>query len=459
MDAEVAIAKNAVDLKYEDIPTDIVHITKMQILDTLGVIAGASTLGEGSKEIVKLIKESRARGRSTIIGYGGTVPSWMAGFANGSMAHELDYDDFQNEAVVHPGIASIPTAFAVAEEVGNVSGKEFIVAVVLAVDLICRMGGAIHHSSDVTRPGWFPPLLLGNFSSTLAASKILGLTENEILDAFGHTLQQAGGSMQIFVSQGSVFRGIRDGFCAKAGILSALMAKRGLTGTRQSLEGKTGFYNLYYKGIYDRSFLVENLGESFGNIKVGFKPWPACRATHAAIDGTLEILNKESISPADISDIYVLSDESIDLPSATCEEKWKPKTITDAKASIPFTLGIAATNRNVTVNDYTLDGLKNSAVLKMAQKVVLKNDINLKGTGSTIVEIKSKDGRLYSKRVDFAYGDPKKPISKDDLINKFRECVPHSAKPPSDSETEKLIQMVDDLENVNDVGSIVQILG
>jgi 2-methylcitrate dehydratase PrpD len=459
MDADVTIAKNAINLKYEDLPPEVVEMTKRQILDTLGVISAASTLGQGSKEIVKLVKESRARGKSTIIGYGGKVPSWIAGFANGSMAHELDYDDFQDEAIVHPGICSVPAAFAIAEEVGNVSGKEFIVAVVLAVDFICRMGNAVHRSGNAARLGWFNPPLLGYFSATAAAGRLLKLTVDQMLDAFGHTLQQAAGSAQMSYGQGSVFRGIRDGFSNKAGILSALMAKRGLPGTRESLEGKAGFYNLYFRGAYDRSSLIDNLGKRFENIKVGFKPWPACRATHSAIDGTLGILGEQQISPDNITEIKVLSADVADSQGEGSEEGWKPKTIIDAKINTPFTLGIAATKGNVAMKDFTLDGLKNPDVLQMARKVVMSHSTKLKGTRSTIVEVKSKDGKLYSKQVDYAYGDPRKPIAKDDLINKFRDCVTYSLKPPSSEETDHIIEMVDELEKIKNVSRIVRILG
>ncbi len=115
-DAAFDIARSIVNLKYDDIPPEIVDITKKSILDTLGVITAASTMGEGCQEIVELVKKTGAKGRSTIIGYGGRVPSWMAGFANGSMVHQLDYDDIGGAG--HPSACVVPTAFAVAEEVG-----------------------------------------------------------------------------------------------------------------------------------------------------------------------------------------------------------------------------------------------------------------------------------------------------------------------------------------------------
>ena len=460
MDAEVAIARNAVNLRYEDLPSEVVEITKRQILDVLGVIAGASTMGEGSKEIVNLLKESGAKGKSTIIGYGGRLPSWMAGFANGSMAHELDYDDFGGG---HPGICTVPAAFAVAEEVGGIDGKEFITAVAMAVDLICRMEAAVSRSKDVSPLDfdWFRPMLLGYFSATAAAGRILGLNEGQMLDAFAHIYQQASGNNQFSYSRGSVFRAIRNGFSTKAGILSALMAQRGLPGSRDSLEGKAGFYNVYFRGAYERSYLTDELGKRFENTKVGFKAWPACRGvTHAPIDATLGILREHNIPHGDLEEISVSVREHMDYYVADLDARRRPRTVIDAKISIPFVLGVAAIRRNVVLKDFTPNGLADSAVLQMAKKVTMKIDPKLKDARlETMVEIKTKDGKRHSKGVDFAYGDFRKPLPKEDLFAKFRDCVSYSSKPISKDKVEKIINMASRLEEARDVSQIIRLLG
>lgn len=465
MDAAFAIAKNAVNLRYEDIPADTVDLTKKSILDTLGVIAAASTMGEPSKEIVKLVKESGAKGNSTIIGHGGRVPSWLAGFANGSMVHEMDYDDLGGGG--HPSACAVPAAFAMAEEVGKINGREFITAVAVAVDLNCRMGLAI--SGDRTnramgRSGWMTPPLLGYFTATVAAGRILGLTENEMLDALGHTLEQAAGSTQWQHSPGSVFRGIRDGFSNKGGILSALMAKRGLPGTRNSLEGKAGFFNLYYRGEYDRSFLVDELGKRFENIGlVGFKPWPVCGIPLPAVDATLGLLGRHDIKSENIKTIHV-SMADLTKPFLAqvenLEERRRPKTVIDAKFSIPFAVGIAATRRNVVIKDFTKEGLKDPVVLEMAGKVMVKTDPQIGNTPyNLVIEIETKDGKRYSNGVDVPYGNPKRPIASEDLIAKFKDCVSFSARPLSEDNVEAIIEMMGKIEELKDVSSIIRMLG
>jgi 2-methylcitrate dehydratase PrpD len=463
MDAAFNIAKNIVSLRYEDIPPDVVDITKQQILDTLGVIAAASTMGEGSKEIVNLIKESGAKGKSTIIGYGGKVPSWMAGFANGAMVHELDFDDTTGG---HPSSCTIPAAFAVAEEIGGISGKELIVAVALAVDLKFRMNAAIlgFENMGPEKGGWMIPPLLGYYTSTAAAGRILGLSEDKLLDAFGHTLQQTSGSIQWQYSPGGVFRGIRDAFPNKAGILSALMAKRGLGGTRESLEGKAGFFPLHFGNSYDRSYLINDLGKKFYNVDAGFKVWPSCMASQSSINAALEILNEHYISTDNIEEIVVFVPETFEGGQAqidTLEARRRPQSVIDAKFSIPFTLGIIATKRKMAIKDFTQTGLSDPDVLQMAQKVMMRLEqvTEDKKPRYPKVEIKTKNEERYSKRVDVIYGDPKNPITKYDLLEKFRDCVSYMAIPISKSKINKVIEMINTLEEVEDVSHIIRLLG
>ncbi len=353
-------------------------------------------------------------------------------------------------------------AFAVAEEVGGVNGKEFIVAVASAIDLYIRMSRTISLANRRAVPlGWPVPPLIGYFSASAAAGRILGLSEDGMLDAFGHTLQQAAGSTQDMYNPGSIFRGIRDAFPTKAGILSALMAKKGLTGVKDSLEGKAGLYNLHFRGVYERSYLTSELGKRFENTDVAFKPWPCCRAACPSVDATLGILGEHDITPEDIAEIAVSEGEHVSAGHAELpEERVRPQTVTDAKFSVQFTLGIVATRKKVVIKDFTPDGLKDPAVLQMAQKVTMKVNPGLKDTRwSTIVEIKTRmESNIRSEWIP-PYGDPEKPIAKEDLVGKFRDCVSYSAKPLSRAKVEKVIDMVNKLEEIKDVSRVIRMLG
>ncbi|MFC1873518.1 MmgE/PrpD family protein, partial [Chloroflexota bacterium] len=271
----------------------------------------------------------------------------------------------------------------------------------------------------------------------------------------------AAGSAQIAHSPGSIFRGIRDGFSIKGGILSSLMAKAVLPGTKDSLEGKAGLFNLYFRGAYEPSYLTDGLGKCFENTGVSFKVWPSCRLTHESLDATLGILREHDIRPGDIEEISVsVGERQAPRVESLVEARRCPQTIIDAKFSIPFTLGVAVTYGKVLIQHFSPEGLKTLDVLRVADKVTFRVDPGLKYTlYSTIVEIKTKGGKRYSKRVDFPYGHPEKPIAEADLVAKFKDCIAYSAKPLSRGDVEAVIDMVDRLEEVEDVSRIIRMLG
>lgn len=461
MDAAMALADNVVSVSYEDIPSDARDATKKSILDTLGVILAGSTVDKTCKELVELTKEGGGKEESTIIAFGGKVPSWMAAFANGSMSHAADYDDIHDPAKCHPSAHTIPAAFAIAERVGKVRGTEFIAAVASGIDVVCRLGLAL--TKPVSEYGWFLPLLLGYFSSTAAAGKLLGLSKEQLVSAFGITIHQAAGSMEMGFDTSCTIRAIRDAFSAKTGVLSALMAQRGIKGVENSLEGRAGLFNLYFGGEYDPASLTAELGKRFEGTNVSFKPWPACRHSHTYIDATLRLVREHDIKSEAVEQITAVVGGSAQQLCEPLEERRRPKLSIQAKVSIPFTIAVAVARRQAVIGDFLPEGLKDPAVLQIAEKVIYRSDPRLVGIGGGtapgVVEIKTRDGKLYSERVDFAYGHPRNPLSMEDLIEKFRDCARYSARPLSKDRVDRVIQLVTKLEEVEDIGQVTQLLG
>ena len=163
MNPSLILAKHIADTDYDDIPNHVVDITKKSFLDGLGVILAASSLGEGCKQFVNLAIAEGGKEESTIIGFDAKVSTCMAAFANGSMSHAIDFEDTHDGASVHPNAAAIPAALAVAESIGNVNGKEFIAALALGSDIVCRLGLA--KKEDPIKYGWYMPPILGAFGA------------------------------------------------------------------------------------------------------------------------------------------------------------------------------------------------------------------------------------------------------------------------------------------------------
>ena len=457
MNESLTLAKHIADINYDHLPSNVLDAAKKSFLDALGVTLAAGTLGEGCKAFVDLAIAEGGKKESTIWGFGAKAPAFMAAFANGSMAHALDFEDAHDEAPVHPNAATIPAALAVAESIGDVSGKEFVTAIVLGCDLVCRLGLALN--GNPLEDGWYIPPILGAFGATAAVCKLLNLTVEQILDAFSLTLCQATCSAELTHSPHSVVRSIRDAFSAKAGVLSALLAKQGVTGFHQPIEGKAGLYNLYARGNYDPSRLTNELGRTFEGANVSFKPWPSCRGTHSYIDAVLQILDARNLKPSDVEAIKVVVSPVNQMLCEPLERKQNPVTAIDAKFSLPFVVATALLYGKVTLDHFTPQALADQDVLAIARKVTYEVDTGqtLKEAARGFLQINTRNETL-SKRVDFAYGHPKNPISQEALVSKFMDCARHSAKRISKKKLDEIVELILNLEQVENIREITEAL-
>ncbi|MFH1486223.1 MAG: MmgE/PrpD family protein [Chloroflexota bacterium] len=456
--ADVAelLAKSVVEVTYDDLSDDTVEVTKRSILDTMGVATAASGLAPELIGVVDLVKEAGGKEESTIWGFGGKVPAWMAAFANGAMAHALDYDDVFDEFAVHPSATTVPAAFATAERIGGVSGKEFITAVALGNDIIGRMAKAVVWKRD-----WFLTPLFGVFAATATAGKLLRLDADGLTSAFGIALCQAAGTMEIVYGVGANIRGMYDSFVGKAGVLAALLAQRGVEGVRTSLEGKAGLFNVYFRGEYDRQALMTGLGKDFEGARVSFKPWPCCRFSHPYVTALLALVRQHHVLPGEIESITVETSSASEQLCVPHEARRRPATSLDAKFSIPYIVALAALKGDIVLEDFSPVAIRDAESLAFAQKVKSRLNTELdahSGRPQGKVELKMKDGRVYSHTEEFAYGHPRNPISKDDISRKFADCASHSAQAVTKDNVEGIIQMAGRLETVSDVRQITRLL-
>lgn len=457
MDVSEVFANHLVNVEYKDIPLPVAEVTKMSILDTLGVIIGASGTATGIKGLVELIEEIDGKKESTILGFGKKAPAWLAAFVNGAMAHCLDYDDV-HEARLHPSSSTVPAGVAVAERVGKISGKELITAVALGNDITCRLGYAAGFDN-----GWHISPVLGIFGAVATSAKLLRLEADKIVDAFGIGLCQSAGTKELRSGVGSNLGGMYPSFPAQGGVLSALMAQKGITGIKNTFEGKAGLFNVYFGGKYDRARLLGGLGKEFEGINVGFKAWPSCRVTHAYIDATLGILSENNVPPDEIEAVTVYVGDHAQVLCEPLEARRHPETVLDAKYSIPFTVAIAATKSNVVISDFSPEGLKDQQVLRLAERVNPEFDRRYNHSKDMPpyrgeVRITTKKGDKYQNKVDYPYGHPSKPLAPEDIVAKFRDCATYAAKAIPSEKVERVIEAVTGLEQLSDVRDVMRML-
>lgn len=464
------LAQHAATLSYDALPAALVDMLKQCVLDTLGVSIGASGLAPEAKTLADYVNEFGGKQHSTLLGFGTKAPAAWAALVNGSLGHMLDYDDVG--AGGHVSIVTIPVALALAEKRAAygqaVSGRDLITAIAAGTDIHTRLNQAISIPDWTIAEGWFPTQMFGFISGAATAGRLLGLDPEQMENALGIGFNQMSGSRQMAVGAATHMRSMQAGFSGQGAVLAAELAQRGIVGSKQIIEGRYGVFRTYVRDATpDWQALLGSLGREFPLLaKHGFKVWPACGYTRATNTAVLELRNEYKIKPADVETITVIGGTGgAQLLSEPLDAKRRPQLAIDGKYSIPFTTAIMMTHGNVQLRDYTEAALRDPAVLAMADRVSWRADPAAKvpvGGESALsrptVEIRLCDGRTLTRQADGVPGDPRHPVSQEQLEAKFRDCVSFAAKPVASKNVERAIALIRDLENVGDVAEIISVL-
>jgi len=454
-DLSQTFASFVANAKYEHLSADAIEGAKKSILDTLGVMLAATGVEPAVRGVVELVREGGGKEESSILGFGGRAPAVMAAFANGSMAHCLDFDDHAPEGH-HPSSSIVPAALAVAERKGGISGRDLITAVAVGQDLFLRLRRNVESRQD-----WHLTTVLGVYSATASAAHVLGLTEDQIANAFGIAGMQSCGTLELAYGVGSDLRGLYAAFSTKGAVVSALLAQKGVTGTRSIFEGKAGVFNTYFAGKYDRAKMIEGLGKTFSGGSIQYKPWPSCGASHGFIHATIELMKEHKLAASDIQELRV---NVGDFQSQLCqpiETRRKPTRSADAKFSIPFCVAVAATYGEVKVPNFFGEGMKDPKVLAMAEKVVPVVDDSFNWTMKLPkgrLDIVTKDGRTLSRVGDPVPGDEECPMTWEYIEKKFADCASLAANHPTADQIAKAVRISRSLETVADATDLLKAL-
>jgi 2-methylcitrate dehydratase PrpD len=446
------LATHIAHCEFDHLPLATVAATKRAILDGVGVMLAAS--GE-SEDVLPFVELARAHGgepQASILGFDERVALPMAAFANGALAHALDFEDAFDPVPAHPNASLLPAVLAVAEARAPIHGREIIVAVAAGCDLVCRLALSLRQPLEFD--GWYPPPILGGFGATAAAARVLRLPAAQIIDAFSLLLCQNTCPGEIKYSPHTVIRAVREAFPAQAAVLSVLLAQRGVRGFERPLEGRSGFFNLYAGGKYEAGDLLDQLGNRYWIEQLSFKKWPCCRGTHAYIEAAQALRNLHRFDARHIAEIRISGGE---VQRMLCEpeaQKRAPHTIIDAKFSLPFTIAAALLHDEVTLSSFTRATLEDTSLLTLASKLrfELREDAYRHAPAGDLC-IGLSDGRALHHGVSRALGDPERPLDDVALRAKFINCASRAARPVTPAAAERLAERIFTLEREPDAGA------
>ena len=449
MNLENRLVDHLVDTRYEDLDTETIRCCKQLIMDTLGVTFPGSR-APGCRETAALMKDWQSvRGASVLID-GFTLPPPLAALTNSTMMHALDFDDTLDASALHTFVSVLPAALAAGQAGAGCSGRDLITALVLGVDTICRI------SLGIGRPlSWIRTATCGSFGAAAAAGKVLGLDRDGLSNALGVAYSQTSGNAQGLV-EGRLVKRMQPGFAASAGVTAAFLAQRGITGSRRFLTGPYGFYPLYENGDFDPEPVVEALGDhqTIGDLSI--KPYPSCRMTHASIDAALAL-------GQGIDDMATIEKIEVSVASMAAEMVGKPFVIgpnpqVDAQFSIPYTTACALVRGRVFLEDFEGEAMFDPTIKDLADRVRVTTDASLapKDILPAAMTVTLADGRIFTHHARVPLGNPQNPMSDRQVREKFTRCLGHSGLSMANATAEELIHMIENLEQLSDIGELVR---
>lgn len=448
-----AIAEFVYNTSYEQLPNEAIHIAKTSIIDGIGTcIAGADS--SSGMIITDYIRERASGTEATIITKGFKTSAPEAALVNGTMMHALDYDDCADIFLGHPTTVILPAVLALGEWVG-ISGKEIILSYILGYDICSKVGSGI--GSAYYEAGWHSTASIGTLGATIAATKVLKLNVKQIRMAIGIAASLAGGLRQNF---GTMTKSLHAGNAVRNGVFAALLAQKGFTADLGILENPFGYIRVL-SGTTEANFrkMTSNLGAPF-EIVINppiIKLYPSCRGTAGCIDAILHLVRLHDINAESVDEVECRT--SSHTPKELIHSR--PRTALEGKFSLEYCISVAIIDKEVGLKQFTDEKVNDPKIKELISKVRYTHPREMGSTsadsmrGRVEVVVRLRDSRELSRRVEAAKGDPKNPLTTEEMESKFLDCAQLVF---SRQDAKRILNEVSTLERIKDISAFMKLL-
>lgn len=406
------IAEFAVSLKYEDLPAEVIHEVKRYLYDSFACAIG-SMHTKDVNALYDIYREMGGREEAHVIGFGTMLPAVNAALVNSLMIRSLDFNDiYWKQDPSHPSDI-IPAALAVGERV-DASMKEVITAIVLAYEFEQRM---CQFAIPGVRERKWHHATLTQFVSPVVAGKVLDLNVDQMVNAIGisachnHTIGcPTAGKL-------TMMKNTVDPLATQSGVLAALMAKKGYTGTEAVFEGKEGLMDVFGPD-WDTDALTGELGESFKIMECSMKAFPTEALTHTHISAAIKIVLEHDIDYRDIESVTVTT------IARACDilfdpHKYRPDSRETADHSLPYCIACALVERKVTTQSFDDEKIRDPRIREVIDKIHGEASEEFEkmfpAKQPSRVRIRLKNGKEHSVYMEYPKGDPREPMTEADL--------------------------------------------
>ena len=386
MDLMERLVQSSLEVRPEDISQTALGATKRFLLDTFGVAAAAARSQE-FKLVSGLLKRWGGAPESTLWFTGDKGPGPAAALLNGTLVHSQEFDS-THPSSVHPMSSVTAATMAVAEQAGEVSGRDFLAAVAIGADLACRVGMGCKRGLMFYRPA-----NCGAFGAVAACARLSHMRPDQTMDAMGVLYSQQSGTL-LSHSQGSLVNTMQPGFAARSAVLSINLAQAGMGGPRDVLEGQYGYYQLFEGGSYDTGPVLEGLGERYEVENLRYKPFPSGSLTHGAVEAAIRLRNDYGVKPSEIQGVTVTAPE-LNVRLVGRPAVMGSMTTQGARLCLPLCVAVALLRGDVWVSDFEGAALEDEEVYELASRVevVVNPDItDPRVSAPVFVEVRTKQG-------------------------------------------------------------------
>lgn len=427
------------DVMHSELPPLAVQHAKMCLLDYLGVtFAGATMLTEKGNNILDFFENET--GNTTVIGFGRKSTLFNAALINGMSAHIAELDDGVRQGSIHPG-APIISALLPLAEMKKLSGKDLLRGIIIGYEAAIGLASAIQPSHR--NKGFHTTGTVGTIGVAMAIAAALGYSRAQFKNALSAAATSASGMLNL-IKGSSELKPYNAGQAAVSGLMAALQAYAGFTGSDDVLNGEWGFLGMMSDDI-KHDFLERKPGEPLRIGKVYIKPHAACRHCHPAIDATLAIRSKYGLLPEEIKSVKVTTY----FMAVGGHDHTTINGITSAKMSTPFSVAVALQTGKAGIKEFSDETINDNAILGLTQKVSVSENSELSAIvphkRPAVVEIQTINNKLFVERVDLAKGEPENPLNKKELKDKLISLGEYAGK--SKNKLHQLIQYVTGIEN------------
>ncbi|MGZ8267069.1 MAG: MmgE/PrpD family protein [Burkholderiales bacterium] len=442
MSATLQLARFVADTASADLPQDVSHHGKRCVINMFAVALHAAQ-NPALRILLDLFAEDGGRRHASIVGAGVWTTRQNAAMANAFLAHLDDFDDTFLPTVFHPSAPTIPPALAVAEH-GHRSGRDFLTACVLGLEVSCRIALAVQRM----RHGavWHMTGTVGPFGAAASAGRLLSLDAGAMARAFGLAGTQGSGLRETFGTMTKAFHPAR---AAQSGLLAVQLARGGFTSAPSILEGRHGFVAAMCPDAANIKQATDSLGERWMLMGNAFKPYACGILAHPMVDAVRVLRTRAGVAPERVARVT----GRVNPLAIKLESRPEPDTGLEGRLSFQHAMAVALVDGAAYPAQFVDARVRDPVVAALRRKIEVVGDEAIAQDACELT-ISLTDGTTYTEHVPHATGTLDNPMSDAQLEEKFR-ALAGTVLPRQ--RVEELLKRLWELERQDDVGELLRL--